>query len=415
MLSGHVRLLREEGRAILFGALCLFMASPGQTYVFAVFVGSLGLAAGLSPAELGTLYLIGTLGSAALLPLAGHWIDRVDLKRYVALSFACLAAACFLGSIVNGPITLLIAFVALRLSGQGLMTHISVTSTARYFGARRGLALSMTSLGIALSAAVTPIISVVAIGVIGWRLTYVAFGVFSLCIALPLLLMLIVRRPTFTRPPPRSDGAREPRARDGMMILVRSRYFWFACAAMIFHPFTSTALIFHIESIGTSKGWSLDLVATSFVAFAVGQVVSLLLAGAIIDRLGARTVLVLMNVPLMVGLVVFALSDHPTALFICLGLAGVTSGLFQTAVGAVWAEVYGTASLGTIRSAAHMLLVASTACGPAAIGLGLELGFSVEANLWVLLGIGIVATMIAWRGIHPGPYRWKIGTQGNVG
>lgn len=402
MLSGHVQLLRDDFRAILFGALCIFMTSPGQTYVFAVFVGPLGLAAGLSSAELGTFYLVGTLGSAALLPLAGHWIDRIDLKRYVVLSFAGLAAACFLGSIVNGPITLLIAFVALRFCGQGLMSHISVTSTARYFGARRGLALSMTSLGIALSAATTPIISVALINALGWRLSYVAYGVFMACIALPLLLALIAGQPAFTNPPTQARDARAPRALDGMMILARSRYFWFVCAAVIFHPFTSTAVVFHIEAIGVVKGWPLDLVAISFVAFAVGQVASLLFAGAIVDRLGARTVLVLMNVPLMVGVTIFALSDHPAALFACLGFAGVTSGLFQTAVGAVWAEVYGTASLGTIRSAAHMLMVASTACGPAAMGLGLDLGYSVAANLWVLLVAGLVATLIAWRGVSRG-------------
>ena len=399
MLRRHFRLLRSEPRILSFGALCAFLSTPGQTFFIALFVGSFGASAGLNAGQLGALYLVATLASASLLPFAGHWIDRIDLRLYVSLVVAALALACFSAALAAGPFGLLLAFLLLRLTGQGLMMHVDVTSIARYFGANRGLALSLTAMGFPLAIGIAPPLTVHLIEVLGWRLTYGAIGVGVLIGAIPVLLWLIWTNGAFYRPPAATDEQTPPRAWDGLRIVGRTRYFWLALPILLYMPFASTALTFHVEAVGLARGWSRELVATAFSGFAIGHLAGLFLSGFIVDRLTARVMLPLMNLPLFLGLSVLALLTHPIALFVFLGCLGLSSGLVQTSVGAVWAEVYGIARLGTIRSFATMLMVAGTAAGPAMLGYGLDTGFTVPVICLLLLGYGLIASILAVFGV----------------
>lgn len=398
MIRPYLQLLREDRAILLFGLICAFLSAPGQTFFIALFVSSFGESASLSASLLGSIYLAATLGSASLLPYLGHWIDRIDLKLYTSLAVAGLALACFAASLVAGPVSLFVAFLLLRLTGQGLMTHIESTSIARYFGRRRGTALALTAIGLPLAEAITPILAVAMIAAYGWRISYAVIGLVLVLVAVPVLLRLISAEPAFSRPPQLLPDQRAPRPLDGLRIVMRSRYFWFVLPALLFLPFASTALIFHIETIGAIKGWSRDLVATAFAAFAAGHAAGLLLSGPMVDRLTARLMLPLINGPLVVGIVILGLFEQASALVLFLGLLGLSAGAVKTAVGAIWAEVYGVATLGSVRSFAAMLMVAGTAAGPAMLGLMLDAGISVGAMALGLAVIGIAGSLLALAG-----------------
>ncbi|ESR25447.1 MFS transporter [Lutibaculum baratangense] len=395
MFSGYAQLLRKEPKLLLFGAACSFMSTPGQTYFIALFVSSFGAAADLSSAELGTTYLAATLTSASLLPAIGHWIDRVDLRTYTALAICGLAVSCLAATAVTGPLTLYFAFTLLRLTGQGLMTHVEVTSIARFFGRARGTALSISAMGFAAAEAAAPPLAVLLIGALGWRMSYGVIAAFAVLIALPLITSLVRGRADFTEPVPIAPGASPSRALDGLRIVVRTRYFWLVLPILLFMPFTSTALTFHIEAVATAKGWSLELIATAFTAYAVGHVFGLFLAGPIIDRISARAMMPLMNVPFFLGIAMLGAFDNPLVLFAFLALLGSSAGFVQTTGGALWAEDYGVSRLGTIRSFATMLMVAGTASGPAVLGALLDHGVSIGRVSTLLLVAGLGSAVLA--------------------
>jgi MFS family permease len=401
MIRPYLQLLGSEPPILLFGVLCAFLSSPGQTFFIALFVGSFGESVSLSAAQLGSLYLAATLGAASLLPYIGHWIDRIDLRLYSGLVAAALALACFSASAATGPASLFVALLLLRLTGQGLMTHIEVTSVARYFGTRRGTALALTAMGFPLAEAITPALVVLAIGAYGWRTAYATTGTFVLLLALPALIWLISDKRGFSRRPTLQPGLSRPRALDGMRLLVRSRYFWLALPILLFLPLTSTALIFHIEIIGAMKGWSRDLLASAFAGYAAGHAAGLLVSGQLVDRITARLLVPLMNVPLFAGIAILGLFDHAIALFLFLSLLGLSTGAGKTTAGAVWAEVYGVERLGSIRSFAAMLMVAATAGGPAALGLLLDADASIGALTLGLGGIAMAASLLALTGLKP--------------
>lgn len=398
MLKTYTSLLRDERGPLAFGAACTFLSAPGQTFFISLFIGSLSDTTGLSAGQLGSLYLGATLGSAALLPWFGHWIDRIDLRRYAAAVMIGLAVSCAVMASAAGPLSLFIALLMLRLSGQGLMSHTGMTSVGRYFVNRRGRALSLVVMGFPFSEAVMPALAVVLIGAIGWRATYLAVGAGVLLIALPLLLWLIAERRAFTQPTLREEGTRRPSAWDGARIVGRTAYFWLILPLLIYMPLTATALIFYVQPIGAAKGWSPELIAASFTGFAAGHAVAILLGGQLVDRFTARNMLAATGLPMVLGIILLGLLDTPLTAFLFMGLIGASTGLAHTVSSAMWAEVYGIERLGTIRSFSVMLMVAGTAAGPALVGPMIDAGWPVALIATLFAGFGIAATLLALAG-----------------
>ena len=62
-------------------------------------------------------------------------------------------------------------------------------------------------------------------------------------------------------------------------------------------------------------------------------------------------------------------------------LLGMSYGFSSTLFGAVWAEVYGTAHLGSIRSSIVSAMVFATAAGPGVTGTLIDRGISLPAQM----------------------------------
>ena len=380
----------HNARQLTFGVLHSFYSSPGQTYVIGLFVAAFGATLGTGPAEIGALYLAATLASAATLILVGHWIDHVRLVHFSAAVVLGLAFACFVTALVSGPLTLFVALYLLRLTGQGLMIHVEATATARTFDAERGQALGITALGLPLALVVFPPLVIASIAAIGWRATYVWMGAVAVLAILPVTQWLLR---TFKRAPPgmaKPDGEGH-KLIAGLAGLMRSRYVLTTLLpALAIWSFHGTAIMFHIATIAAGKGWTAGVVAASYPVMAVASVAGLLLSGQLIDRITARRLFPFVILPMLAGIALMAASDALWALPLAFGLMGLGFGLTTTTMNAVWAELFGVASLGAIRSAAFMFFVFVSGLSPFVFGLTLDIGLSVSATLWWLVVFGLV-------------------------
>ena len=135
--------LRENFRWVFAGfLLCLFSAF-GQTYFIALSGGEIRAEYGLSNGEFGGLYMGATLASAMVLPFVGRIVDYLSVSRTVAITVPMLALACILMATSSGVVMLGLTLFLLRLFGQGMMTHISLTAMGRWFTGQRGRAVSL--------------------------------------------------------------------------------------------------------------------------------------------------------------------------------------------------------------------------------------------------------------------------------
>jgi len=380
---------RSNPRPLLFGAIHSFFSSPGQTYVIGLCVASIGTTLGMGPAEIGALYLAATVGSAVTLVLIGHWIDHIRLVHFSAAAVLSLAFACFFTALVSGPLMLFLALYMLRLTGLGLMVHVEATATARTFDRERGRALGITALGMPLGQIVFPPLVIAGIAAIGWQATYAWMGAVTLLVLLPSTQWLLR---TFKRAPP---GMTIPEGEGqklitGLIGMARSRQVRMIIAAILLFPFHMTAILFHITTIATSKGWSTAMVATSFPALALASVGGLFLSGQLIDRISARQLFPFIFLPLVAGIALMAASSASWTMPVAFGLLGLGGGLSRPTITAIWAELFGVTSLGAVRSAAAMFLTFSSGVSPFLFGLALDQGLSVSATLWILVIISVV-------------------------
>jgi len=401
--SNYIRFAAANRRFISFGFLAAFTSSFGQTYFIGIFGPALQAEFGLNHTTWGSIYLIGTLGSAAILTVTGEFIDHMPLRRYTLLVLGLLILACGSTAFVTGTMTLIGAIFLLRHAGQGLMSHIAVTTMARYFHAGRGKAIAIATLGYSAGEALLPFIAVLAIGLFGWRWTY---GGVALLLAMVMIATRFILPKDFghrsldhenlTNQPQETEPQRSWTRSE----VLRDQRIYLLLPGLLAPGIIITAMFFHHLSLATAKGWSYTWITGSYIIYAGATSVTSLLVGQLIDRLGAVRLVPFMLVPLALAMLVVAIFNNPFAVWLYMVLLGLSVGIAHTSVSAMWAEIYGVAHMGAIKSLVAALGVFGTALGPVSMGSLMDKGLSMEQVCLLFAGyavIGMVLMVIAFR------------------
>ncbi|MFA5068715.1 MAG: MFS transporter [Candidatus Omnitrophota bacterium] len=154
----YIKLFLDNKRIISFGFLLTLFSSAGQTFFLSLYVNSILADFCLTNASFGLLYSSATILSAAALAFAGRFIDYYNLRTYALISSGLLCLSCVATALSRNIVVLFIGLWGLRFAGQGLLSHISSTSMAKFFIDKRGKALSVSVLGYAFGEGILPVI-----------------------------------------------------------------------------------------------------------------------------------------------------------------------------------------------------------------------------------------------------------------
>ena len=387
--------LRSEARWLSSGFLLTLCSGAGQTYFIAIFAGHLKTELGLSDGGFGGLYTAGTLASAALLTWAGKLPDKFPIRWVGAGVLAGLALTSLGMAAVNSAWMLVIVLFGLRFFGQGMATHTAMTAMGRWYNRKRGRAISIAGLGISTSEALTPMIAVALIGLVGWRQTWVVIAIVLLVVPLPIFITLLKRKrvPTITPVPAHGSVHTHIRHEWTRGEVLRHALFYALMPAMMATPFIFTGIFINQVTIVALKGWQLSWFAASFPLLAGVNVLAALGAGWLVDKVGARHLLPLFLLPLGISCIIMAYAQSGYWLPVFMGVAGLTLGIGSTMSGALWPELYGTEHLGAIRAVATAVMVFATALSPGLIGVLLDAGVSMETMLLVMAGYCAAASL----------------------
>jgi MFS family permease len=409
----YLLFLRDNWRFVGFGFVMSLSSSFGQTFYIALSGADIRAEFGLTHGGFGSWFAVATIASAATLVWLGRVIDRVDLRLYTAGACCGLIAAMLVIASAPTIAVLAVGLYLARLTGQGLMIHISSTSMGRYFEADRGKAVSVAAMGQSLGEAVLPAIVVAAIVMLGWRGTWYTAAA-AATVALAVLVPWLMRgygerhRAYIERSGRRSGQSQSSRAQWTRGEVLRDFRFYVAAAAVVSFSFIGTGVFFHQVHIANVKGWPLELLASAFVLFAVLKVVTSLAVGTLIDRIGSVRLLPVMLLPLAAMLVAIAVSDAAIVPFVYLGLLGVSVGVLMPVMGALWPELYGVVHLGAIRAMMAALIALTSALSPAVFGVLLDAGVSIETiSLFCLAYVVVSGALVMWtfRSYAPGAVR----------
>jgi len=381
-----------------FGLLLTFFSSFGQTFLLSLYVPSIEEFLNLSNTEFGTIYAVATIGSALTLPWIGGFFDRVDTRRYALMVISGLMAALLVLSFSYHVILVVIGFYGLRLFGQGLMTHTSVSSMARYFGADRGKAIGAASIGHPTGEAVLPILITLLIGAIGWRGALQVSALTCTLVVAPAALILLNRSQTRIRAYRiRNNHSKHHLKKINILGVLKEKRFWIITPVVFMIGFTNTAIFFFQLKLGDARGWSPEWVAGSLSAFAVAGALGMTGIGTFVDRLTAKKLFPFYMVPYLLGLLALVLFEHRLVYPGALILIGLGHGTGRTIKDAMLAEIYGSEIIGQIRSIFTTVMVASTALGPVVFGVLLDLNVSYTN---IFAGVFVAALLATLNGLR---------------
>jgi MFS family permease len=403
--------VRVWGTVTLSQIITYFGTSAGVKFI----IDDAMLELGLTRSEMSLAYTVGTLiGAVVQLPI-GRFVDRHGGRRGVTATSALYGVSVAAMCLPRDWITLTLAFCALRAFGFGGLLLSSQVVLAQWFERRRGLATGMANavssfLGFGLlSSLLTWIVAVQ-----GWRRGYLLVGLCLLAHS-PLAALALISRPEeigmrpdgqeqVEEPAAARDGGDTPAklgapspagaAADGSWTLHEAR------RTLSFHLLllsnavgwgVGAGYFFHFASISAEAGLPLEKVSTCYyLPWAVARSISILCAGAALDRFAPRAMLF---AGLLGAAVALAALGWPGATLSCgrASAIGVLHGASMGTSTAVFqvcpASFFGRAHLGAIQGVAATTNVAATAIGPLIFG---TLHDALGSYSPILLGIALL-------------------------
>lgn len=365
--------------------LLAFASSFGQTFFISLFGGEIRDEFGLSHGEFGQIYLVGTVASAIVLIWLGKLADQLRVITLGVVTILALSIATTGMAFVAHWSMLVGAIFTLRLFGQGMLSHISMTAAARWFDRDRGKALAVSGLGHPAGEAIWPSLVVAMILAIGWRETWIAAAGFLLVVIIPIFILLLAGKPASPRRiEDRDDAGGWEKTQWTRSAVLRSPQFYMLMPGLLAAPFIGTGMVFHQAHLAEQKGWTLKFFAASFAAYPFASVLAAFATGFLIDRFSARRMLPFFLLPMVGSLMLLATSSAPYAAAGGMGLLGMTAGMASAMLGAIWAELYGTRHIGAIRSLAMAQMVFATALAPGIMGWLIDAGVALESQFVVM-------------------------------
>lgn len=398
--------------------IALVATAPGQTVVVSQFNDSFTTTLGLSATQLSTAYLVGTVTAAMPLTFVGAIADRFGPRRVMFVIALLFGGACIAAGQARTLPVLTLCFFGLRFLGQGSLSmlsgHILALWYERKLGTINGLKMVFAQGGFAL----TPLIAIGLIQLVGWRWAYAALGVLVWLIVLPLAAFVLRDRPeekgqqidgdAAPHEPDESATRENPKHPDPAFTLkqtVSTRAFWILAGAMVLSGFTGTALLFHAQPILIARGLDPALSAAMSMSWALAVAALVLPIGYLADRVPPRGLLALAALLMAAspGLVIVA----DTAVLLCAAMAlyGMAMAIGSAVGVPTVARYFGRRHHGSIRGFLTFLGVAGTGLGPVVLGVSLDYfgGFAVGLALCAALAVALaVMSMTLKRPLAPG-------------
>lgn len=384
----YLEFIRRNVRWLLAGAVLTMASTFGQTYFITLFGAQIRRDFGLSNGDFGLIYMVVTLASALTLMQVGQLADIMRMKTLGLISLAGLAVACGLMSVAGSWVFLALVIYLLRLGGQGMLSHVAMTAMARWFNRFRGRALAFAAMGHAAGEAALPGFAILAAGQMGWRGSWVLAAIVIVVMIVPVFFVLTRReRPAGeTAETVSSEHDGDGKYHWSRKQVIRDPLFYLLLSATLAPSFVITSTFFHQGYLIESKGWTLAIWAGFYPFFALSSIVFSLLGGWATDRWSARQMLPVYMLPMALAVVVLAYGSSIASGLFAMVAIGATTGMGQTVSSALWAELYGTRYLGSIKAMTASGAVFSSAIGPGVTGILLDKGASLS-SLFVSMAV----------------------------
>lgn len=362
-----------RGWSIVAGAFVILFVAYGTQYSFGLFFAALREEFRWSSASLSGVFSLYAMAYSCLGFVAGRLTDSLGPRVVIAAGGVCLGAMMAGMALVTQLWQPYLLYGVIGAMGMSTAFVPCSTTIVRWFVQRRGLAVGIAATGQSLGTFLVPPLAFLLIGRLGWRWSYLAFGV-GVCAVLAGTARVMRRdpesvgllpygaHPALMTGPDAASGGWLPRQ------AMRSGAFWRLVTVFgltwipVFLPLVH--LVSHAEDLGHPR--SVGAWVTGMIG--VGAVGGRLIMGEVSDRAGRKPAL-------LIGLGVETASF--AALMGATGVPGLAMsslafGFGYASVSVTYppmlADFFGRAHAGAIVGALFAVAGSASALGPVAAG-----------------------------------------------
>jgi OFA family oxalate/formate antiporter-like MFS transporter len=291
----------EQGRWLLIPLGALILLCLGTVYSWSIFRKPLEDLLNINATESLLPFTVVLFFYAALMPIAGFYVDRLGARRVTAIGGLLVGIGYILSSLATDILTLTLTYGAIAGTGVGTAYGVPMLVTARWFPDRKGLAVGLTIVGFGLSPVITAPLATLLIETYDVRRALLVLGIaFAILVC---FLSLFLKLPpanwtpwNWTSP---VENKVQTKARP-QMLQTRSFYGLWICYAI--------GTLVGLSAIGISSPVAQEIVrldsalaASSVSLFAVFNGLSRPLFGWLTDRFTPRLVAIASYVLILIA------------------------------------------------------------------------------------------------------------------
>ncbi len=284
------------GWIVVGAAAMVLFTAYGIQYSVGIFLVAIERDLGWTRAQLSLAFTLYALTYTTMSTVSGRLTDRWGPQRVVLGGGLLLALGLSLLSQVHARWQFYLFYSLIAGVGMSTVFVPCTTTVVRWFISRRGLALSLTTLGSSVGIFLVPLIVGSLVGAWGWRPAYIIVGV-ALFVVVFVVSPLLLRDPRSVGLGQRVAAGEQPADVPSLRLgqAVRTRNFWLFASGIIVAASVGVIPFVHLPSIVIlDRGGSPAQGALASSLIGAGAIVGVLLAGPLSDRTGRRSAAVLM-------------------------------------------------------------------------------------------------------------------------
>lgn len=333
-------------------------------------------------------------------PFAGVVFDRYPTKRLYGVGVIMVCLLYFAVSFATSYWVILVCIGLLLPTGMVLTTNLfSQIMIGRWFTSQRGLAMGISSLGVALGAFAFPPIATTLLTYFDWHMTFRILAFSALVILMPSGLLAFSRNPDT----PETRVSQESTDELTTFALLRNRDFWLIATGFGFLLLACTAVQFGIGSYAKDLGISQQHAAYAASLGAASLACGKLAFGKLTDIVSHRLCYWIAVVLAFLGIGIFSSAHSLPTLTLGMMLVAFGQGCMMPGSVAMVISCFGVQSLGRVLGLMWMF-IGMGAFSPYLAGLARD-ALGSYSMAFPLLTVPLLFTAIAMRRIPDRDFR----------
>jgi len=359
-------------------------------YTFGIFLKPLAEEFHWSRQAVSSAFGVAAMCIAVCSPLLGLALDRFGPVRVIAPCVAVFGVAFAALGTMSGSLWQLYAICAvLGCVGNGTAHMAYSRAVATWFTARRGLALAVMMCGGAIGALVLPALAQAMVDGLGWRRTYLIFGVGVLVIGLPNVLGLVRERSHD------ASGRASSAAGSTALAAIATYPFWLLVVVLFVSSIAQNGALAHLPALLSDRGVGASGAAAALSAMGAASLFGRLSTGWFLDRFWAGYVSCALLAIAATGVLLLASAHTLAQGVLAAALIGFGMGGESDVTPYVLARHYGLRSFATLYGWTWTAYAIAGAVGPVLMGRAFDLQGSYTRLLtWMALGTVLTGVLM---------------------